>query len=248
MNRLKFLFFAIVSLTLIAGILSSIFLFKKNDTMTVTPHSQPASSLTQKQLKETFGEQVRADFDQKGHLISLSKGTDLTQSNDRTFSPHDAKSVLSQAHKLLSSATSLINIRQDSPLGTPTVHTGQYSAQVFYKQLYKTFPVYPHGNITLDIGPKGELLNLSSDYVHGITTTNHIKLTRQDAQNAISQQFPEELSEGGRIIVWIPTPTNPNGQFAYEFLVKGKKILIDAETGKILSRKDQRQFHSPRSK
>jgi uncharacterized membrane protein YkoI len=74
--------------------------------------------------------------------------------------------------------------------------------------------------------------------VQGASASNSRKLSEEEAR-AVAQGEP-----GGRAVVWMPFGRGTGGvagQRAWEFDSQGLQVVVDAETGKILSRRDRRR-------
>jgi hypothetical protein len=168
------------------------------------------------------------------------------------FDPNDPQKAIERAKEILAEAESLLGVQAHQPLSQPIAKTGAVSAQVFFREEVAGLPLSPSGNVTVDLGPQGELVGLHSDYVRDVKVENSPQLDRESAkQRALLALSDTEASnpgkpEGGAHIIWIAQRLNPgestSARHAFAYLYQGRQVVIDAQTGSILSRRDRREF------
>lgn len=88
---------------------------------------------------------------------------------------------------------------------------------------------------------------MDSDYVPGIRVTNQVRLKVDEARERALAAMPEKSEskkvEGGSVLVWVSSPgENPVGRYAFDFLIRGRRVVVDAESGEILANQDRRVF------
>jgi len=162
------------------------------------------------------------------------------------FDPKDPRESVSRANEILAAARAELGIKPDLPLEAPLARGGEASAQVFYREHVGGLPLAPNGSVTVDLGPKGELLSISSDYHPNVTLSGTLKLDA-DTARGIALGGGSEQVEGGRLVAWVvgrlSRPGEPlQARRAYEFSVQGKQVVVDAENGAFLFSRDRRRF------
>jgi len=145
---------------------------------------------------------------------------------------------------VIAAASGMLGIQPDFPLGNVAVKGSRISAQVFFNETYEGISVCPGGNVKIDLGPRGELLALNSSYVPLIAVGNRVQLSSDEAKlgaNAVFQRGSSDTLhvDGGSQIIWVK---GQEGRFAYQFVSKGHQVVIDAQTGGVLSSWDRKQY------
>lgn len=233
----------------------------------VIPHVQPSSAATLRskpkdssssfmipvdsdpkvrwqKFAEKFGSELEPQFDSKGRLISIRgvPGQGMTAARD--FRTQDVRQVNLRGQEILHAAQDLLGINPELPLSPPIPQGGPVTAQVYFRETYRGLNLLPEGSLKLDLGPKGEILGLDSDYISELKVNSDFRLSSQEAfvKALASVNRGQSLSvpyvEGNRV-VWVIQATQ--GQAAYRFFIQGREIVIDAGTGRVLSSKNQKQ-------
>lgn len=196
-------------------------------------------------FRERFGGGLEARFGRDGALEEIRGTPGSGQRAGKGFDPTDTGRVLSRAREVVAGARDLIGVQAGAPLGNPQARTGEVSAQVSFRQSSDGVPVAPQGTVTVDLGPQGELLGLSSSYVRGLSVVNDRVLDaetcRSKAIAAIVDQGSSIRPSGGSPVVWVPFGSS-RGRHAYEYFVQGRQVIVDASSGEVLYRRDQRDF------
>ncbi len=194
-------------------------------------------------FQEKFGSGLQGDFMADGTLVTVRGMPGKTEFAKNSFDLRNPQSVIARAKEIVTAASGLLDVRQSSPLGEPTVQGDQYSAHLMFPQTSEGLPLAPKGAISIDLGSKGELLGLYSDYIRDLQVTNQHRIGQDEAaslaQGSAASQTSSSRPEGGREILWV---SGSAGKRAYEFFIDGKQIIVDAETGAILAQKDKRRF------
>ncbi len=204
-------------------------------------------------FQQLYGENLKAEFLPTGFLASL-KGSRGNAGGPhgifRNFKPEDSVMVTTRAQEIVEAASSLLGIQPESPLGAPVVRGNEISAQVTFHEMHNALPVSPGGLLTLDLGAQGEIIGLYSSYVHDITLLNHRVLTEEQAREKANTAITESKTvinvEPGTPLIWIAKKAEASqpaqGYFAYEFIVHGFLVIVNAEDGSTLLKRDQRQY------
>ena len=121
-----------------------------------------------------------------------------------------------------------------------TVVTGSRSAQAFYQQIYGGYPVRPSSGVKVDLAKNGGVIRVSSDVrpIHSIGNSPVL-----DSESAMAEAKKHMSSArsivGGEHVIWVRGDTGFHG---YSFNADGKQIVINAENGDVLFKKDRRLF------
>ncbi len=150
---------------------------------------------------------------------------------------------------MIDSARELLGIREELPLGESVARGDSTSAQVFFQEVHDGIELAPAGGVTVDLGPHGELIELSSNYVPAIHVSNQQRLSLGEAELKAQESAGASgrvRVEGGARVLWL-TPGRRTGdaqeaRHAYDFMVRGKQIVVDAESGSVLYKRDRRMF------
>jgi len=199
-----------------------------------------------KEFVKKFGPDLKPVFLKNGQLVSVRGDPAGSNATDPAFRPDDPKKAIARAREILAAAEDLLGLRPDWPLESAATRGSFISAQVFFNETHDGVTVEPVGNIKIDMGSKGELVGLYSDYASRVKITNEVILDSEQAQTkaiATARFQNKETSprvDGGSKIIWVVSESE--GHFAYEFLVNGRKVIIDAQTGDVLFSKDRRHF------
>lgn len=207
----------------------------------------PTGGVTEKgdELKKRFGRDLMITFS-GGRLASVRGGPGFGARAGAGFRIDDRRRVVARAREIVEAAAGLLGLRPDFPLGDPALNQSAVSAQVFFEQTHHGIPLAPRGAVTVDLGPQGELLGLYSDYVPDVSVSVDPGGSRADEEKITAEQARiragvgyREQAEGGRQVYWL-LGISPSARLAYEFIVEGNRVVVDAGTGAVLSRRDRR--------
>lgn len=190
-------------------------------------------------VKARYGADLQAMFSQDGRITQLRGHARPDLKGKTGFSTKDPALAKKAASELLQSARDALGITGRSPVGDPLVQTGDITAQVYFRQLYEGLVVLPHGTITVNLGPSGELLQLDSDYLPNVKVTNWASISPDQAKMSIPKyEDGSGKIMGGSLIVWA-TPGS-EAKKAYEYFSDGRQIIIDAQNGQVITTRDRR--------
>ncbi|MGK5086162.1 hypothetical protein WDW86_01275 [Bdellovibrionota bacterium FG-2] len=206
-----------------------------------------------KPFQQRYGENLKSAFLPSGFLASVrgSRGNaGGTHGTSRNFRSEDTTMVTARAQEIVEAASGLLGVQAESPLGTPQIRGNEISAQITFREMHNTLPVSPGGIITLDLGAQGEVIGIYSSYIHDIALANRRILTEEQAREKANAAVTESKTvinvEPGLLLIWIEKraegSTPARGLFAYEYMVHGFQVIVNAEDGSILQRRDQRQY------
>jgi hypothetical protein len=210
----------------------------------IQSNSSPHRDSEWAQFTEKFGSNLRAEFAENGQLVSVQGQIDSGNATVSGFRPQDPQKAIDRAQDIVAAAQKLLGVKNEWPLGKPVTQGSPISAQVFMTETYRGMRVAPVGSLKVDLGPQGELLALYSNYASEVRVTNEAVLSSAEAQiKALSVvNSPQDTAvrvDGGEKVVWV---TGNEGRIAYQFMVRGREVIVDAQTGKILHSRDKRQF------
>jgi len=213
----------------------------KGSVLTVEPTDQQK---LWRDFQDRFGRNLRPEFSRVGNLVSVLGKAGEGEFAPGDFQPDHPQEAIARAREILLGAQGLMGVRASWPLENALARGSPLSAQVFLNQTYEGLMVVPVGIVKVDLGPKGELLGLFSDYVRDVKIENHIQMDSDEAQSRVYPAFqsPNQTSlhvDGGGKVIWVE---GGSGRYAYQFLVRGRRVVVDAQTGKILDTKDIRQY------
>ncbi len=185
-------------------------------------------------FKAKFGSDLQSEFTPDGKLIAIHGTIGSGQFANSDFRPNDPEKVIMRAREVIHEGRPLLGVRSNWPLDQGVAKEGSISAQVFFNETYDGIPLAPVGSVKVDLGSKGELIALYSDYTSDVHIRNKTVLSQAQAQlKAFSSK------DSGSKVIWV---MGQDAYYAYRFMVQGHQIIIDAQTGQVLSRRDQRQF------
>jgi hypothetical protein len=157
------------------------------------------------------------------------------------FSTAEPQQAIARAREILAQAAPLMGMENGLPLQGAESHGDQYSARVSFQEFSNGLPIAPSGNVTVDLGPNGELLGMYSSYVPGISVAGNLNLSPEAAKNEAIRAIPDAgialRARGGSTVIWV---NNAVGRPAYVYTVQGRQVVVDGATGKILASRDQR--------
>lgn len=202
------------------------------------------------EFKRKFGEDLQVKLTKDGYLASVEGSVTGSARAGAGFDPKDPRKAVARAQEILAAAASLLGVQPEFPLQSPFAQTGATSAQVFYRESVGGMPISPYGRVSIDLGPRGELIGLHSSYVRNISVENQRKLdsgaAREYAVAAVKDPGTALRTEGGDSTVWIVSPPQPGAgqsviaRHAFEFNVKGWQVVVDAQDGRVIYKRDVR--------
>lgn len=183
-------------------------------------------------FKERFGGELKFEWGESGRLVSI-RGSSASVSAGADYRSDDPQSAISRAKDILEAAGVLLGVQSGLPLENPIAIANAASAQVYFQETLGGVPLAPLGKVTVDLGPKGELLGLDSSYMPNIAPKNAV-----DSKNMSGSQ--------SKLIVWVSSNRDGEGRatsrYAYDSMVNGLEVVTDATTGESLFRRDRRVF------
>jgi hypothetical protein len=196
-----------------------------------------------KRFVEEFGPNLRGQFSKTGRLRSVEGAIGRGTAANEDFRPDDPEKVKKRAQEVLAAAEDLIGLRSDWPLGWSKIQGNSISAQIFFNETYNGLKVAPVGSVKIDLGTRGELLALYSDYDPDIKMVNQVRFSSDEGKlKAIAAVHVAPGSslqvDGGDKMIWV---SEKGGHFAYQYWVEGRQIVIDAETGSVLFNRNRRR-------
>lgn len=143
----------------------------------------------------------------------------------RGFSVRDSEQVVARAREILNDSRAILGLTTEMPLIDPKVSGTDLHAQVVFTQSQDGVPIVPSGTVSVLIGAEGELKSLESDYLRRAMIANQPKLPQTT----------------GRHVLWVHS-TLPVAQLrhAYETRESGFQVVVDAEDGRTLLRRNKR--------
>lgn len=201
-----------------------------------------------------FGPELKSKTLSDGRIVAIygSRGKGVHADSD--FDPEDSKKAVDRAKEIVLAATDLLALQPDWPLGFEVAKVSPASAHIFLNETYQGLLVRPVGSIKIDLGAKGELVSLYSDYapylkIVNAAIANEVRLDVESAKIKALEAIPRKLGEATPVVystnsepkvIWVTG--RREGHIAYDFMVDGRQIVVDAQTGKILFQRNQRQF------
>jgi hypothetical protein len=185
---------------------------------------------------EILFKNYRIEKTRSGHLESLVK-LEKTSQPSSGFNSLDAKIVEKQARVVLEQVSKSLGV-EARDLKTAGINAGAFSAQAYFQQTIEGLEVAPYGSVSLDFSKEGELARLENDLIRPHEIVNLPKLTSQEVQTNL------KLSSKPRHILWASRPASDKGAtalvHAYEFHEQGHQIVVNAESGEVLYKRDRR--------
>jgi hypothetical protein len=217
--------------------------------------------------RSRFGEALKFEWADGNLLARVRGGVGLPGPAGGKFDPKDRARALSRAKEILQTFAPGLGDSEAVRFEVHSFRATGVSAQIEFQQEWDGVPLAPLGHVAVDLGPSGELLSLEADTLREVEVSNSRKLgeaqARERAQATLEATGDRDRDAGvgvdaegkgerprmggGRLVVWV-SRTMPQGsgrvqaRFAYEYSIQGRQVIVDAETGEILFRRDQRQF------
>jgi hypothetical protein len=194
-------------------------------------------------FRDQFGANLEFEFFRSGRLLAIHGGMGQGVFAQSDFRPDDVYQVRSRAKKILEVAETALGVQENWPLREIDFQGSKLTAHMTYHQTYQDLRVAPVGTVKIDLGPKGEVIALYSDYAPNVNVTNESKLTA--AQALEKAKIPKKGESGGTAsatqaekVVWIE---GTQGKIAYQFYIEGEEIVIDAQSGEVILRRNRRR-------
>lgn len=194
-----------------------------------------------KKIERRYGKHLTPRY--FGNRLVEIKGSVLRpRTKKNRFNPARADQLLSRSQEIFEDIRPLLGNGQPVEFLRPMATTGKYSGQTFYQQSVEGYPLKPFGNVTIDLGPQGEVIRVSSDVVPGIQVKNEKSLSVEQAEKSALTWLKNEHHlmdplRGGEPIVWVPRPETDglsvDAYYAYDFYVSGSQLVVDAQDGAI---------------
>lgn len=202
-------------------------------------------------FKSRFGQNLTAEYATNGRLAVVHGNAGQGRKASSAFDVTDRQAAIQRAREVIEGAYDLLGINPNSPLADhPVARNSETSVQVYFRETRGGYPVEPNGQITVDLGKDGELLGLYSSYIPDIDIENSVNLGSDQAKVKAGQISVDTQiglrAEGGRQILWVAQNSameaKAQGRIAYEFLIQGRQVVVDAGSGEILFSRDRRHF------
>lgn len=130
--------------------------------------------------------------------------------------------------------------------GKPRAFVNEAGAQVVFQQEdFRGTPIVPYGAATLRLDREGRLKAHDFDSVPSPRVVNQRLLSESQGRGSLNLG---DSVASSRPVLWMPyrlgaAGRSPEAYEAYEYVTEdGYQVVVDAESGKILSRRDRRQF------
>lgn len=208
------------------------------------PIERALASVDRKSWHDTqqrLGKKLSARFEQ-GRLLEMS-GTLDDGERAKGFDPSSKVSVVNRAREVARWIGPYVGVPQDQ-WSSARVVTGTSSAQVYFEQSRDGLPLLPAGVVSMDFGPDGQLLSLTTRLFPDVQIQGEEKIPHTLAESIAREGSAANMpSLGGRRVLWVPHPDPSANQTlayrAYEFFVGPKQILVNATTGHVISSRDR---------
>lgn len=187
------------------------------------------SGLKLEDFREKYGPELQLEKDESGRITAIL-AQEVPRSagrNPARFSPRDTQAAIRRASEILADARDLLGLDEAMPLIDPRVTATAHHAQVVFHQSIDGVPLAPSGHATVLLDREGNLKALYSNYLRRTMVSNQPKLPHTE----------------GRRIYWVQS-TTPVAQLkhAYETRKDGFQLVIDAEDGRVLQRRNKRIY------
>lgn len=222
------------------------------------PSSRPSRAgggLDTEAFRARYGRELRIERAADGRPLAVRGAP---SSGERASAPYDSRNsaqVLARAREVRDAASRALEL-EDADLDAiaPDVQVGETSSQVRFAQSLGGTRIEPGGSVRVDLGARGEILNVDADVTRDLRVVNERRLSSEQAQEKARAAVTEQPSgaarggfgiTGGAPIVWVEADARgggSEGRHAYGYTVEGYRIVIDAGDGKVLYQKDRRQF------
>lgn len=198
-------------------------------------------------IKGRFGPELSVSLSPEGRLLSIQGEIGKGTGAKTGFRADDEARVLARAKEILEAVRGPLGA-DPSKLRRPEYRGDTVSAHLTFVQTVGGVPVAPGGILSLDLGPRGEVVGLYSELLPDVRVANSVRLEREQAQrvaeNAVSSEKGGASVAGGGLVVWVrraaDTQDAGTGRLAYDFTIRGFEVVVDAETGALLFKRERR--------
>ena len=215
----------------------------------VSPPSQGSGGAERadwRKFQDEYGSELAAKFLPDGTIASIRGAPGVGQTADG-FQPTEVESVQRRAREVMDDLAALVGVDQATVLNGPTARGDTQVPQAEFHQTVEGLPVEPLGRIRMDLGKSGELLGVYSEYVRNVRLEGEVRLDDAQAQAKVREALPGVASslgvEGGRLVAWVVQAVRTPSVLArraYEYYLDGRRVIVDAENGRILSNQSHR--------
>jgi len=139
------------------------------------------------QFLQEYGPGLVAEFSSDGHFVSAHNKPGDGAPAGSDFSPEDPEKAIARARQILTSAHDLLELRKEWPLENAAARSGSISAQVYFNETHDGVQLAPVGGVKVDLGSRGELLGLYSEYASHVDITNQVTLDPEEARQKVSE-------------------------------------------------------------
>lgn len=203
-----------------------------------TPANRTNTKTNWDNFRKKYGEGFETEYNEKGEIVRITAQNSTGKSKTLGFSTTNKDQVIQRANEILGDLEDLLGLQNELPLQIADVQLGNVSSQVYLREQMGSIPIYPMGTITIDLGPDGQLLGLSSSYVQSIQTANERTLSAQEAA------LKAGITQSTGLVQTVIWAAGFKGPFyhAYQYQIRGEQVIIDASSGNVIYRRDKRQF------
>jgi hypothetical protein len=190
-----------------------------------------SSSLREEEFLRKYNEGLKLAFDPAGRLVRIEGAhlnpADLQGSNRVPgFRPASDSELRARAEEIFADAGGLLGAASSTAFIGPTLQTGDTTGQAFYQQSIDGVPIYPGGNVSMVIGPDGELRAFDSSVFARVQVLN--------------QAILPQPSDSRKVLYVTESQPTALLRYAYETREKGMQRINDAQTGELLLERDQK--------
>lgn len=197
-----------------------------------------------------YGQELKLAYGRDGRLDSAKGRLGIgSVAGSADFSSQNPQALILRAREILDAAGPLIGAQDRAPIGNPVARADGLLAEVAFRESIGGLPLYPRGGLVVDLGSRGELIGFYPDYVRDIQLTGRAMLAESDARkiadDAVSAVSASGKPVGGAQVAWQSgtTPAGaPQARVAYQYQVRGFEVVVDAENGSLLARRNRRNY------
>ena len=206
------------------------------------PASQGLSPADQAALwekfKDKFGGDLQPTYQPDGRLAIIHGAAHATPAA-KGFRSDDPQMAIARAKEVLEAASAMIGVHGELPLENPIARGNEMATQVFFQENMGGIPLAPTGTVTIQLGSEGEVKGLYADYMPDIQIGNDVEVDAAQARKAVEGT----RVEGGTQIIWMMDAGSPaKAIHAYQYSADGRQVIVDAQTGKVIFKRDRRAF------
>ena len=206
------------------------------------PASQGLSPADQAALwekfKDKFGGDLQAVYQPDGRL-AIIKGASRAIPAAKGFRSDDPQMAIARAKEVLEAASAMIGVHAELPLENPIARGNEMATQVFFQETSGGISIAPTGTVTIQLGSEGEVKGLYADYMPDIQIGNDVAVDAAQARKAVEGT----RVEGGSQVIWMMDAGSPaTALHAYQYSADGRQVIVDAQTGKVIFKRDRRAF------